>query len=376
MATTTEYIDASGVAVAPEVRGRRRKVLSALAWGVRLGVALFVFVGGLQVMKLGTAGLDVLGDNGLLVRNAGSTLGLGWLGAVLLLSGSPVAASSLALLAGGSITRTEAFSMLAGSRLGAAFVVLLVGVLYAVRGGAGKRGKPVSTAVIALFLTGLLYVPGTVIGLALLRIGPLHDVNWTLPTGFVGVTEIAYGWMLDRIEGLGGLVLFAGGLGILLLSFKLIDGLVPDLRDTTLKSARADRFRRKWPMFGLGCVVALVTMSVSVALTLLIPLISKNYVTRKQMLPYIMGANITTLGDTLLAAFALGSGPAVQVVVAMLAGTTVVSLLLLAVLYEPLSRRVMAFQAVVMGGKLRLSIFTASLFVIPIGVIAVSATVR
>ena len=57
-------------------------------------------------------------------------------------------------------------------------------------------------------------------------------------------------------------------------------------------------------MFGLGCLVALITMSVSVALTVLVPLVAKGYVKREDILPYIMGANITTLGDTMLAAFA------------------------------------------------------------------------
>ena len=38
------------------------------------------------------------------------------------------------------------FAMLTGSRLGAAFVVLLVAVIYALRGGEGERMKPVSTA--------------------------------------------------------------------------------------------------------------------------------------------------------------------------------------------------------------------------------------
>ena len=68
--------------------------------------------------------------------NAWSTLGLGWLGACLVLSGSPVAASALSLLDGGAIDRTEAFTMLTGSRLGASFVVLVVGVhLRAARTG-------------------------------------------------------------------------------------------------------------------------------------------------------------------------------------------------------------------------------------------------
>ncbi len=65
-------------------------------WLVRFALALFLFVGALQLMKTGASGLDVLQHEGMLVKNAGSTLGLGWLGALLVLSGSPIAADHLA----------------------------------------------------------------------------------------------------------------------------------------------------------------------------------------------------------------------------------------------------------------------------------------
>ena len=54
----------------------------------------------------------------------------------------------------------------------------------------------------------------------------------------------------------------------------------------------------------------------SVALTVLVPLASKGYVKREEAIPYIMGANITTLADTLVAAMLLGNPVAVQIVLA------------------------------------------------------------
>src|SRR3712207_9143059 len=96
-------------------------------------------------MKAGAAELIPSLEGSIFTDNAWSTLGLGWLGACLVLSGSPVAASSLALLDGGAIDRTQSFTMLTGSRLGAAFVVLVVRVVYAARGrgsAAKRRGAP------------------------------------------------------------------------------------------------------------------------------------------------------------------------------------------------------------------------------------------
>src|SRR3990170_2955614 len=79
---------------------RSRRAPRILGWTVRLLFAMFLFVGALQLMRLGAASLDILQTGGFLVRNAGSTLGLGWLGALLVLSGSPIAATSLTLVAG------------------------------------------------------------------------------------------------------------------------------------------------------------------------------------------------------------------------------------------------------------------------------------
>lgn len=346
-----------------------------LLWAGRFLLALFLFVGALQVMKTGAGGLAVLQHDGFLVRNPGSTLGLGWLGALFVLSGSPVAASALTLVKADAITETEGFTMLAGSRLGAAFVVLLVAVIYALRGGEGERMKPVSTAVMALTTTAVIYIPGSLIGYGLLRWGPFRSVDPSFPARFTDLVDIVYGGILERIDTWSPALLFIGGLGLLLIAFKLIDTVVPHLDSEDIESKRLDWLKKKWPMFGLGCLVALVTMSVSVALTILVPLVVKGYVKREAILPYIMGANITTLGDTLLAAFLLDSPTAVRIVLAGIIGTTIVSLILLAFFYVPIRRAIWKFQRQMVKSKPRLATFTATLFLIPIALIAVSATI-
>lgn len=347
--------------------------MNKLGWIARFLLALFLFVGALQVMKTGAASLDILKSGGLLVKNAGSTLGLGWLGALLVLSGSPIAASALTLVAAGSITEIQGFTMLTGSRLGAAFVVLLVAVIYALRStGTGEKVKPVSTAVLALTTTAIIYVPGAIIGFFLLRWEPFRAIDPSFPAQFTDLIDFVYGGLLNRIEDLPALVLFAGGLGILLLSFKLIDTVLPEMSEEAIEHSRLGWLQKKWPMFGLGLLVALVTLSVSVALTVLVPLNAKGYVKRENMLPYIMGANITTLGDTLLAAFLLGSPAAVRIVLAGIVGTTVVSLVLLAFFYEPVRKGTWKFQKAVVKSKPRLAAFTAGLFLVPILLIGAS----
>ncbi len=311
-------------AEAPRGRSGPRRAASVAWIGLRFALALFLFVGALQLMKTGAASLDVLKPGGFLVANAASTLGLGWLGALLVLSGSPIAASALTLVAAGEeaaagvdhFTEIQGFTMLTGSRLGAAFVVLVTAVVYALRGGAGHRKAPVSTAVIALCTTALIYVPAAFIGLALLSWGPFHALELQFPSRFIDLIDLVYGPFVERAKDLHPGLVFLGGLAVLLVSFKLIDTVLPTLDETRMGPERLSWLRRKWPMFGLGSLVALVTMSVSIALTVLIPLVAKKYVSRDYIIPYIMGANITTLGDTMLAAFALGSPAAVRIVLA------------------------------------------------------------
>jgi sodium-dependent phosphate cotransporter len=349
-------------------------------WVVRFLFALFLFVGALQLMKTGAKSLNILQPGGYLVRNPGSTLGLGWLGALFVLSGSPIAATSLTLVAAGEhaaagtqhFSEIQGFTMLTGSRLGAAFVVLVTAMIFAARGGEGERRKPLSTAVMALLTTALIYIPSSLIGLALLRWSPFHSLNLQFPGQFSDLIDVVYGGILDRVESLPAAVVFLGGLGVLLLSFKMLDTVMPHLDSETMDDKRLRWLRQKWTMFGLGCLVALITMSVSVALTVLVPLVAKGYAKREDILPYIMGANITTLGDTMLAAFALHSPAAVRIVLAEVIATSVFSVLLLTFFYPQLKTIIWKAQRMMVSSRPRLAAFTVALFLLPITIIVVA----
>ena len=118
-------------------------------------------------------------------------------------------------------------------------------------------------------------------------------------------------------------------------------------------------------MFALGCVVATLTLSVSVALTVLVPLASRGYIKREESIPYIMGANITTLADTLVAAMVLGNAVAVHIVLAEAIGVSLVSLVFLAFLFGPMKRAIMALDDWVVSTNRRLWLFVAVLFILP-----------
>jgi sodium-dependent phosphate cotransporter len=328
-------------------------------------VALFLFVLAIQLMKEGAKALAPVVSESPLFSNAVSTLGAGWLGAYVVLSGSPIAAVALSLYAGGASTKLQTFTMLSGSRLGAAFVVLLVGFLYALRNRGRHSRESIGMGVLAMSLTAAVYIPGMLLGYGILKSGLLDGVRLSASEDVLSLVDVIWGPALDLLTRLPGWTLLPVGVGIILASFRLLDHVLPQIdgeRDGTGKGAW---MKRPWPMFGLGCIVATLTLSVSVALTVLVPLASRGYITRRESIPYIMGANITTLADTLVAAMILGSPVAVQIVLAEAIAVSIVSLIYLAFFYGLLSRSIMALDEWVVSSSRRLWLFVAVLFVLP-----------
>lgn len=335
------------------------------------GIGLFVTALGL--MKAGATALIPALEGSVFTDNAWSTLGVGWLGACVVLSGSPVAASALALLDGGAIDRTQSFTMLTGSRLGAAFVVLVVGVVYAVRrSGSSGRRAPISIGILSLLMTALVYVPGAFVGYLLLDGGVLDDFDIGTSPALTSLTDSLFGWAVDLATAvLPGWLLFPVGVAVLLAGFALFDKVLPSIGSHQLEDRADAWYTRRWPMFLLGLGVTVLTLSVSVSLTLLVPLVAKGYLRRANTLPYIAGANITTLVDTLVAAILLGNQDGVRVVLAVTMAVTVWTLALLHFAYPTLRRLCLGFARGALRSPPRLAGFTAVLLAVPLVLIAV-----
>jgi sodium-dependent phosphate cotransporter len=333
-------------------------------------VAIFLFVLAIQLMKSGAKALAPNLNGSFPVDNPVSTLGLGWIGAYLVLSGSPVAAVALSLFAAGALNELQAFTMLSGSRLGASFIVLLVGFLYAMK--SRNRRESTGMGVLALSLTAVVYVPGMLLGYAILRSGLISGIDWTAGAEVEGVIERVWGPMLNLAkDNMPGWLLFPVGLIVILISFKFLDRVLPQIDARQAARGKLHWLKRPWPMFLLGCLVALLTLSVSVALTVMVPLAAKGYIDRREAMPYIMGANITTLADTLVAAMILGRPEGVQVVLAEAIAVALITMFYLVFLYRPLQRWIMRLDEWFVASTRRTVGFVAGLFVLP-GILLVS----
>lgn len=356
------------IAASTKARPAQRDWRLVLSKSLHFAVAMFLFILAIQLMKRGAQVVAPRLQGTFPVDNMVSTLGLGWLGAYLVLSGSPVAAAALALFAAGATNRLQTFTMLTGSRLGAAFIVLLVGFLYAVR--SKNRRESIGMGVLALSMTAIVYVPGMFLAYGMLKSGLLSGVNWQASAEINGLIDAVWGPIVQGADALlPGPLLFPLGLAVILGSFKLLDMVLPSLDGERRAESNAHWLKKPWPMFMAGMVAALLTLSVSVALTILVPLASKGYIKREEAIPYIAGANITTLADTLVAAMILGNPVGVQVVLAEALAVALITVLLLAFLYRPLQQGVIALDEWIVATTPRLVLFVAGLFLLPIGLL-------
>ena len=119
-------------------------------------------------------------------------------------------------------------------------------------------------------------------------------------------------------------------------------------------------------MFVLGLLITAMTLSVSLSLTLLIPLSLKGYIRREGIIPYVMGANISTWVDTLVAALLLNSPRAFTIVFTEMVIGASISLIVLLFFYRPYSRLILATAHRVTHSRRGFALFLGAIFVVPL----------
>jgi Na+/phosphate symporter len=351
-------------------RARRRNApwRAIVGAGIRVAyvvAALALFVLALEVLKAGASGLEPVLDN-ISAEGTLGLLGFGWLGSYIVMSGSPVAAIALSLFGGGTISDTEAFAMINGSRLGASFIVLFVGFLYYI----GRRRDPDSlyVGVVALLTAFTLWIPVVPIGQLILDQGWFDDVRFGSPDALVSFVDFAYDPLVSRLQdNMHELALFVFGIVALLGAFYVFDRALPNLdRPGPAFERFSQRAQRRLPMFLFGSAVTMITMSVSLSLTILVPLTLKGYVKRQHIIPYVMGANIATWVDTLFASLLLDTPRAFTIVFTEMVVGAAISLVVLVFLYEPYQRMILGIARRTTASRQGFAIFLAAILVMPV----------
>jgi Na+/phosphate symporter len=327
-------------------------------------VSLAIFIFALQTLRAGAAGLKPILDS-VDAQGTANIVGFGWLGSYAVLSGSPVAAIALSLFSQGVISDTETFAMINGSRMGASFIVLFVGFLYWVRGRRNPDGLYIG--VVALLTAFSLWGPVIPLGQFILREGWFDGVRFGSPGAVTSLINVVYDPMVTRIaDHVPDLGMFAIGVAVLLLSFSIFDRVLPNLDQPGPRFERASEIlHQRYLMFLFGVIVTAMTLSVSLSLTILVPLTLKGYVKRDNIIPYVMGANIATWIDTLFAALLLDTPRAFTIVfVEMITGASV-SLLVLVFFYGPYKNAILRLAHLATRDRRGFALFLGAVFIVP-----------
>lgn len=329
-------------------------------------ISLFFFILAITLMKEGARDLGPVVRDSIKVENAANSLGFGWLFSYAVMSGSPVAAAALTFFDGGVIDQLGAFAMITGSRLGASFIVLFIGFIYVWRGR--NKANSLSMGLLSLSVTGSTHFVGLFAGV------------WLLNTGLLDPFQLQSGAMLNALTDyifdpivafslsiLPRWALFVVGLLVIMVSFSLFDRCLPEM---SLKESHVGAVSRlvyrPWVMFLLGGSITMVSMSVSISLSILVPLSNRGFVRRENVIPYIMGANITPFIDTLLAAVLLNNQMAFTVVMVEMVSIALVSMIILATSYYRFERAMLNFVTWLVAENVRLAIFMVLIFAVPI----------
>jgi len=329
-------------------------------------ISLYFFILAISLMKEGARGLSSLVQVILRVDNSTNALGFGWLMAYIIMSGSPVAATALTFFNVGMINQIQTFAMITGSRLGASFIVLFIGFIYILRGR--DRATSLGMGLLSLSVTATTYIPALILGNYLLHFNILDRVQLSSGVVLNSVVDTVISPFTDLlVNAIPTWGVFLVGLMIILLSFNLFDRCLPKMSIKESPMGWMSRLiYRPVVMFLLGSAITLISMSVSVSLSLLVPLSSRGFVRRENVIPYIMGAGITTFIDTLLAAVLLDNPAAFTVVFVEMFSVTIISLIILLSSYSKYRRAMLRYVTLVTSTDRNLTIFMVSIFVIPI----------
>lgn len=334
--------------------------------GVVVSLTLFLF--GIQLLDAATKTAAPLLEQLFHSYIAGDAraLGVSWLATYALANGSVVAALSVSLFQTGIISVSQLFLMVAGSRLGAAAIVVVIGGLDYLQKRRYSMGEAISVGLLTFLLTHSVYLPATVLGYLLLPrlqtfLGSVGE-RFELSIQPLSVLEPATTGIVNAIGAAPGFVL---AIGLLLASLNLFDRVLKRVDTVWLRERLFRRFRNRWIAFGVGILITGITTSVAFSLGVIVPLYNRGYLNRREVVPYILGANIGTFFDTVVIAVILESPEGVTLVVALLALGSLITLGILLV-FAPYLRAIDVVQTrLVEDRRFRLA-FLVSLVIVPV----------
>jgi sodium-dependent phosphate cotransporter len=331
------------------------------------GIVLFlvaVRILGTTVEWMAPAARDVVPR---LVVHPVSALGAGWILSYVLFNGSVAAALAITLASGSVLDADATFLMLAGSRLGAASFVILVGFLdyYRSAGRQTLRGA-LSLGLLTFLVTHTVYLPAAGLGLLGIR---RFDTRLTEALGGMEPPVPSLEFIAPAVRELlalgGAIPVFLLALALLVAAVRIADRSLRGVDREGLRDRYLWRLGNRWVSFGLGLLLTLLTASVAFSVGILVPLYNRGHLTREEAIPYLLGANLGTLADTFLVAAVLGTetGGAAVLALFLAAGVLTMAALLT---YRPYLAVIDRMMGCVTSRRLSFLAFAISLVAVPL----------
>lgn len=336
-------------------------------WAAGLA-AVLLFLGGVRLLGSSAArAAPWLREHlPLLLGGDLSALGAGWLASYATLNGSVVAAVAVTLFASATVSAVPLLLLLAGSRLGSAAFVVVVGGVDHLRRGGGRLRQSVGLGILTFVVTHTVYLPATALArmAAPAAADPAGGLMRALRVELPGV-EVVGGMARRVVAEIGALPAFALALLVLLASIQVFDVLLRRVDQERFRDAWLSRLGNRWVSLAAGMAVTLLGASVAFSVGIAVPLYNRGHVTRRELVPYLLGANLTTLVDTAAVAVLLDAPDALGVVALLSAAVALVSAGALAA-YPAYYRLVDVVVEAVEGGRRGFALFMAALAVLPL----------
>ena len=305
---------------------RRRPLRRA---GMGLG-ALTLFLIGLQFVKGGVAGLAPKLDVWLpvLIRDAPSALGAGWLAAYLLFNGSVVAAIGLTLYEAALVPASHLLLVIFGSRLGAAGIVLVVGLADLVHNRSLTVRRASEVGILTFLVTHTTGIPAILFAWAL--------TGWGAVKGDAAV-EQAPPWAFSiphpieqaaeaLVSFTGPLAALAAGVLLLLAALRLFNRVFVEADFEHLRTRYGRVLKSRWIAAGSGLALTMLTTSIAFSLGIIVPIYNRGFLRRREIIPYILGANVGTFVDTLAVSLFIERTGSLEAVLLATGSTALVTL--------------------------------------------------
>lgn len=289
----------------------------------------------------------------------------------MITSGSTVAAIAVSLFDAEIVTGAQFLLLVAGSRLGASGIVVLVGALDYFQKRRYTMGEATSLGLLTFLITHTVYLPATVLaflGLPVLRrslsgVGRAVEVSGT-PWVIVEPAAIAL------VETTGAAPAFIIAVALLLVSLTLFNCVLEHVDTTWLRQRFFVRFQHRWVAAALGMLITAATTSIAFYIGVIVPLYNRNYVTRREVVPFILGANIGTFLDTIVVGIVLDAPSAVEITLGIVGVATAITLGIL-VFFEPYLTGIGAIEHHLVAHRRTLHLFVASLVLVPVVLVLV-----